>query len=405
MLASGEHAQERGDQSATVGLLTRASELLPAAHSDRPRATLELATALFDLGEFDRGAAAIADAEAIAGAAGDKAVLARSRLARIELQIQRDRTVTMADALAAARAALAELEEIGDEEGTVWALRLVGNFTEWLGASGEAEAYWRRALERADSTRSRQRTTCSAGCCSLRGGARSRWERCCGLRRGGGRAPSKRLEAHALITRGAARAVVGELEDGRRDIAAGRGLLLDLGHRIAWAGLSAIEAEMELVSGDAARAYEVVAKGREALEASAETGYLSTVVGYVAQAALELGRDDEAMRSAEETRGLAAPDDFEPLAREGLVRARVPARRGDFAGADELIASTVELVNPTDWLMLRRDVARARAAVAGLAGRPDEQREALEQAFSLAEAKGSVVAAGRDREALAAMRT
>ena len=312
----------------------------------------------------------------------------------------------MADALAAARAALAELEEIGDEEGTVWALRLVGNFIEWLGASGEAEAYWRRALERADSTRSRQADDVLGWMLfAAWWGPKPMGEvlRLCD--EVVARAPSKRLEAHALITRGAARAVVGELEDGRRDIAAGRGLLLDLGHRISWAGLSAIEAEMELVSGDAARAYEVVAKGREALEASAETGYLSTVVGYVAQAALELGRDDEAMRSAEETRGLAAPDDFEPLAREGLVRARVLARRGDFAGADELIASTVELVNPTDWLMLRRDVARARAAVAGLAGRPDEQREALEQAFSLAEAKGSVVAAGRDREALAAMRT
>jgi ATP/maltotriose-dependent transcriptional regulator MalT len=215
--------------------------------------------------------------------------------------------------------------------------------------------------------------------------------------------PSKRLEGQALIVRGATRALLGELEDGRREIATGRVLILDLGHLIAWAGLSAIEAEMELVVGDAARAYEVVAEGRDALMASAETGYLTTVVGYLAQVALVLGRDDETLRLADETRELAAADDFEPIARAQFVRAQVLARRGDFTGADELIASARELVDHTDWLMLRRELSCARAEVARLAGRPGEQREALEHALSLAEAKGNVAAADRDRAALASL--
>jgi class 3 adenylate cyclase/tetratricopeptide (TPR) repeat protein len=402
LLASAVHAQERGDQTASVGLLTRASELLPSEHPDRPRVQLELATALFEVGEFDRGAAALARAEATATAAGDRAVAVRSQLARIELLLQRDRTATMAEALAAARAALAELEEIGDDEGAVWALRLVGNMTEWMGASGEAEVYWRQALDRAGSARTRQADEVF-GWMLLAAwwGPRPISEalRLCDEVLAG--APSKRLEAQTLIIRGAARAVVGELEEGRRDIATGRALILDLGHLISWAGLSAIEAEMELVAGDAARAYEVAAEGREALRASAETGYLTTVVGYLAQVALALGRDDETMRLADETRELAAADDFEPIAREQFVRAQVLARRGDFGGADELIASAAELVDPTDWLMLKRELACARAEVARLAGRPGEQREALEQALSLAEAKGNVVAAARDRETLA----
>jgi ATP/maltotriose-dependent transcriptional regulator MalT len=174
---------------------------------------------------------------------------------------------------------------------------------------------------------------------------------------------------------------------------------------IAWAGLSAIEAEMELVAGDAVRAYEVAAEGREALKASAETGYLTTVVGYLAQGALALGRDDEALTFADETRELAAVDDFEPIARAQVVRAQVLARRGDFTRADELITSAGELVDFTDWLMLRRELACARAEVARLAGRPGEQREALEQALSLAEAKGNVAAADRDRVALASLRS
>ena len=403
LLASAEHAQERGDQSATVGLLTRVSELLPAEHPDRPGARLELAKALFEVGEFDRGAAALTDAEAAATAAGNRAVVVRSQLARIELQLQRDRTATMAGALAAARVALVELEEIGDEEGAVWALRLVGNMTEWTGMSGDAEVYWRQALERAGSGSRQEGEVLGWMLLAAWWGPRPIPEalRLCEEVLAG--APSKRLEAQALITRGAARAVAGELEIGRRDIATGRALILDLGHLISWAGLSAIEAEMELAVGDAARAYEVAAEGREALMASSETGYLTTVVGYLAQIAFALGRDDEASRLLDETLELAAPDDFEPIAREHFVRAQVLARKGDSAGADKLIASAAELVDPTDWLMLKHELARARAEVARLAGRPHEQREALEHALSLAEAKGYVVAAGRDREALAAM--
>ena len=160
---------------------------------------------------------------------------------------------------------------------------------------------------------------------------------------------------------------------------------------------------MELAAGDPGRAYEAVAEAHETLAASAETGYLATVVGYQAHAALVLGREDEALRLADETRGLAALDDFEPLARERFVRAQVLAGRGDFTGADELMADAAELVEPTEWLSLHIELALARAEVAHLAGRLEEEREALELAVSLAEAKGNVVAAERARARLASL--
>jgi class 3 adenylate cyclase/tetratricopeptide (TPR) repeat protein len=402
LLASAERAAERGDRSATTGLLTRALELFPTEHPDRPKALLELAVSLLDVGEFDRAMAALDDAEAAAGA--NPSVSARCRLIRIELQIRRDRTATMAGALAGARDALAELEQLGDEEGAVRALRLVGNLTEWSGSSRQAEVYWRQALERAAVIDSRQSEEVLGwlvlmawwGPTPLEEGVRLCDEVIAN-------ASSKRLEAYALIARGALRAVAGQLEEGRRDLAAGRGLVLDLGHLIDWAGLSALEADAELFAGDPARAYEAAMGGRNALEQSAETGYKATVVGYIAQAALALGRDAEAMNFADEVRALAAQDDFEPLAREQFVRAQVLARRGDIAGADELIASAGVLVEPTDWLPLKHSFACAQAEVARLAERPDEQRAALERALHLAEAKGNLVDAGRHREALAAL--
>jgi hypothetical protein len=72
----------------------------------------------------------------------------------------------------------------------------------------------------------------------------------------------------------------------------------------------------------------------------------------------------------------------------------VLARRGDLAGADELIASAAEIVDATDYIILHIDLAFALAEVAQLARRPDEQRAALEQALSVAEAKGDLLAAG-----------
>jgi class 3 adenylate cyclase len=404
LLAGAERAHERGDRFAAVGLLSRATELLPAEHAARRRAQLDLAISLLDQGEFECAAALRDEAEAAARAAGDRGLLARSRLALVEQQIQIDRGATMADALAAAREALTELEQVGDDEGSVWALRLIGNFTAWLGKSGEAQIYWRRALEQAEWTRSSFVNDVLGWMLLVAWWGPTTVEealRLCDETMT--RTSSKRVEAQVLIVRGAATAVQRRLDQGREDVAAGRELLLDLGHRISWAGITAIEAEMELTAGDPERAYAAVAEGHDVLAASAETGYLATVLGYQAQAALALGREDEALRLADEVRELAAADDFEPRARERFVRAQVLARRGDIAGADELIAAAAELVDPTDWLDLHIELALARAEVARLAGSAEEERRALERALVVAEAKGNVVTADRVRQGLGAL--
>jgi class 3 adenylate cyclase len=404
LLTSAERAQERGDVPAAAGLLSRATELVPAGHARRPRVQLELAIALADQGEFDHAKVMREEAEAAARAAGDEGLLARCRLARIEQQIQGDSSATMADALAIAQKTLAELERIGDEEGAIWALRLLGNFTAWLGDSAGAQAFWRQALQRAEhasprfvnDVRSWMLWASWWGPMTVDESIRLCDETLAATR-------SKRLEAHALIMRGAAKGASGRLDEGREDFGAGRGIFRDLGDRIWWSGSSMVEAETELIADNPERAYEVVAEGHEILAASAETGYLATVVGIRAHAALDLGLEDEALERAGETRAMAAPDDFEPHARERFVRAQVLARRGEVAGANELIAAAATLVDPTDYVILHLDLAFARAEVARLAGQPDEQRDALERALSVAEAKGNAVAAERARKRLGAI--
>jgi class 3 adenylate cyclase/tetratricopeptide (TPR) repeat protein len=404
LLTSGQRAQERGDSPAAIGLLSRATELLPAGHAERPRAQLELALMLLEMGEFDRVTALSDEAEAAARAAGDRGLLARCKLARIEHQIQSDSSVTMADGLVAAREALPELERTGDEVGAIWALRLAGNLTGWLGDTAGAQVFWLQALERAEHVSPRfADDVCKWRMWAAWWGPVTAEEliRLCDETLAG--TPSKHLEATSVMMRGTAQVTQGRLDEGRVGIAAGRGLLREIGDRISWAGSSMVEAVAELSARNPERAYEVLAEGHEILAASAETGFLATVVALRAQAALELGRDDEALERADEARAIAATDDFDPHARERFVRAGVLARRGDFPGADELIAASAELVDPTDYVILHLDLAFAREGVARLAGRPDEQRAALERALTLAEAKGNVMAADRAREGLAAL--
>ena len=310
----------------------------------------------------------------------------------------------MADGLVEAQETLAELERLGDEEGAVWALRLIGALTGWLGNNAEAQVHWRNAVERADYADNRFVSDVLGwmllgawwGPTPVPEVARLADE---ALTTGS----FKRLEGYARMVRGAAAGAVGRLEEGREDTAAGKALLRDLGDLISWAGITGIEADMELAAGDAERAYRALAEGAEVLASSSETGYLATVLSMQAGAALELGREDEAMRLTDKARELATVDDVDPIARDCIVRARVAARHGDFAGAGELIAAARELIEPTDFTNLHFDLAFTRAEIARLAGHADEEREALAEVLALAEAKGHTVLAERGRAELAAM--
>ena len=308
----------------------------------------------------------------------------------------------MRGSLALAEEALADLERLGDEDGAVWALRLVGNFRGWLGSSSEAEVYWQQALERAERFSPRLVSDVLIWrCWDIWWGGTPAEE---GIRLCDEfmqRSASKRVEAIALLVRGTQKAALRRIDEGRVDVAAGRALLKDLGDLIWWAGSSMIHGEMELMADKAETAYEALAEGQEYLAASFESGYLATVIGFRAQAALELGREDEALQLADETGRVAAQDDFEPHARRRCVRARTLARRGEFEAADELLGEAAEIIEVTDYVMLHLDLAFARADVDRLAGRPEAEREVLERALPVAEAKQNLVAVDRIRTRLA----
>jgi class 3 adenylate cyclase/tetratricopeptide (TPR) repeat protein len=404
LAVSAERAQARGDGRAARGLLGQAIELLPAGNRSRAAAQVELAAILAEHGDFAQAEAVREEAASAARMAADDGLLARLELDRVGAGVLQDPTMTLRDALAVAEQALADLERVGDDEGVVLALQRIGTFKAWLGSSLEADRLWVRALELAEKTSPRLANEVQIWMMwDLWWGPTPVDE---GLRRCDEflqRTSSKRTEATALLIGGSLKAAQGRLQEGRDDEATGRLILHELGNPIWWAGASMVLGETELWAGAVNRAYELLAEGHTRLAESSETGYLATVIGLRAQAALELGRDDEALELTGETARVAAPDDLEPHARRRLVRARVLARRGDVEGAEALIREAAEIVEPTDYTILHLELAFARADVDRLAGRRDDELSALERALEVAQAKGHVVAAERARGLLAAV--
>jgi tetratricopeptide (TPR) repeat protein len=402
LLASADRSLDRGDASAAIGLLGRAIELLPADDPRRPPARLELVKVLGEQVELERALVLLDEVTAAARDAGDERMLGRTKLARIDLDLQAAPDRGIADALIEARAVLADLDRIGDEEGALWALRVIGALTGWLGRQAEAYAHWRRAIERAEGKDSRfVRDVLGWMLLNAWWGPMPIDEAIRFADEVIATTSSTRLEGYARVVRGAANGAAGRLDQGREELAAGRALLRDLGDLISWAGLAAAEADMELAAGNPERAYGACAEGAEALAASAETGYLTTVKSLQAFAALDLGREEDALRLTGEARSVAAADDVDPRSRDCLVRARIAARHGDFAEADQLLAAARNMIAPTDFVNLRFDLTSSWAEVARLAGRRDEERAAFEEMLGEAEAKGNAVVARRAGIALA----
>jgi hypothetical protein len=398
LLAAVKRAHERGDVPALESLAPRAAALAASGTELRREALLQLSKMQLTVADAAGVAASLEELAADAELAGDWSMSAKARLVELELGIEHDRTASMEDSLVKVIEAEKELERLGDDEGLAWALRLGGNFLAWMGQTDEGEERWARALEHARRTGSSGQVADILGWIAwgLWWGPTPADE---GIRRADEiieqAVGHPQLEAMATVVRGCLKGLQGQLDAGRTEMKAGRARLAEIGLMLGWAGTAMIEADLEIVAGEPAVAEALLADSYELMSKTAQTGYLATIVDFRAIAALELGRDDEALRFADEVEAIAQPDDFEPHVRQGCVRARVLARRGDHDGASEVIRTAVERADETDYLTVATYAAISLAEVERLAGHEDGERAALEKALQLAEQKGDTLTADR----------
>jgi class 3 adenylate cyclase len=394
---AGERAIDRHDYRAARVLLERAAGLLPDQLRDG-RFEVELAWSRHNAGA---GAEAVlsglAEAAERAAAAGDGIAELALRLDRAGYEVVYEPTARAAKRLGErAEEALPALEEAGDE----WALAIVcgtlilaaelmnRSWTEIAAAAERVVGHARRAdyrplidwgetfLVHAQYSGSTPVEECL------------RWLD-----------EHREVERHSVLPlRDRLLAMLGRFDEAHRLLTEAADRTAELGVNRFRIHLALQRFDVAMLEGDAARA-EIAA--RDAAQASEAAGRLANFLWYccgVAQALLELGRDDEAERWLERGRETAPSDERLPQMLWRQVRAKVLARRGEHDEGERLAREAVALGTQSDMLNAHAGALLDLAEVLSLAGH--DPRPELERALALYERKGNVVMAERARSRL-----
>jgi tetratricopeptide (TPR) repeat protein len=206
----------------------------------------------------------------------------------------------------------------------------------------------------------------------------------------------RQAEALVLCSLAYLRSMRGDFAEARELYGRARDLLRDLGGAVLAASTSLASARVELLAGEPARAEHELARDYEALDALGERYFLPLIAAHLAEAVQAQGRDEEATKLAASARELADEDDVEAQALWRRVHAKALANDGRLDEAERLAREGVEVLAPTDALVMKADALVGLADVLRARGEP-ERREALAEAQDLYELKGNVIAAARVR--------
>jgi class 3 adenylate cyclase/tetratricopeptide (TPR) repeat protein len=399
---AGRRAFERGDVPAAINLLGRASDLLPES-PERLQRRIDLGLALLEAGDFPRSREVLEDAVNEAERLGQPGLGWMARVELVEVEAQTEPGEADRGRLEVEQA-IAALEGLGDEAGLAKAWH-VAAILSWLEARAEeTTAALERAVEHAARAGDRRQEaedlalltmTSSWGPVPVSEGIR-RTKQIIDRSHG-----HRKVEALALATLSHLEARRGNVEDARRSIEQGRGLLRELGLHVLAAATSHAAGYIELVAGQPEAAETTLREGYAELARMGEKAYLSTVAADLAEALYRLDELDEAERYTRISESSADPTDLSSQIAWRSVRAKVVARRGRFDEAERLARDAVTLSEGTDFLDESGDALSDLAEVLVMAGRHDEARDELIRALDLYEEKGHLVHAGRAKRTVA----
>jgi DNA-binding SARP family transcriptional activator len=398
--AAGIRAWKRGDAPATVNLLGRATELLPARDSYRLELMCELAVALQSSGEIGRAEEVLGEAHAAAIQANDRRMALRARMEAARIAAFSKSGGRVDELLGTAREAVSVFEAVHDDRSLARAWLLIAiaqaircQFGAVAEAAGRALPLYRR------SGWSTQTCLGSIAIALLYGSTPvpEAMEACATLLGGadlGG-------EARVLAWMGGLQAWAGRFDAARRMVGRARVLYGQLGQSYtAEVDCGEVAGEIELLAGNFPVAEDQLRASCAALERVNDRGQLSLRSAQLAEALYASGRYREAAQSADRSKELAAGDDVYNQCVWRSVRAKLLARDGDFESAVALGREAVSIAQGTDSPILRGNVLLALAEVLRLAGERDEATGPARNALVLFEQKGHLVGAERAQLAL-----
>jgi tetratricopeptide (TPR) repeat protein len=197
-------------------------------------------------------------------------------------------------------------------------------------------------------------------------------------------------------------AMLGRFAEARAILTETRTDLAERGVKLEPALITAfVSVWVELWANNAAVAAELGTQACRQLEDLGEQGYLSTTTAEVARVLSTLDRLDEADAWASRAAAIGASDDAWTQMLSRQARAKVLARRGDYAEAERLAREAVAIGAKTDLLNGQGDANADLADVLLLSGKTDEAKAALAEALERYDRKGNLVMAQRMRDQVA----
>ena len=176
----------------------------------------------------------------------------------------------------------------------------------------------------------------------------------------------------------------GRFTEARRAIARCRALYAEIGASLVWASYAATSGSIELLAGDPGAAEGVLREAYEALRATEEVTYRSTMAVWLAESLYEQGRYDEAEQLADEAETTMHADDWFDQVYLRTIRAKLRARRGEIDGAVRLVEDA-NRITPAHNAYLRGKVLLTKGCVLLLAAKHAEAGAVLGEALQLFE--------------------
>ncbi len=403
LTAAGRRALAGGDMAAAANLLERAAALRDPADPERLALLPDLGEALTDTGDLKRADQVLDEALRGAEAVGDPGLEGHATIVRLLLMESTDPKGRSEVALRELERVIPVFEHLGDHLGLARAWRLTAD-VRWTQARYAAVD---DALEQAIShARTAGAGWVEAESLGLYTGAgvygptpvTAAIERC---ERTLGSARSNQLvEALALRSMAALRAMLGGIDEARELIERSVGILEDLGLWLRAVFVSETTAFVERLAGDAEASERALRSGFEVSEKLGELGFLSTVAALLAKGMLERGRLDDAESFIAAGTEAAASDDLTTQVLLRSARGRALAARGELDGGAVLCREAAALAEQSDDVNMRGDALQDLGEVLVSARDLSGAREAFAGALGLFEAKGNVVSAAATRSLL-----
>ena len=390
--AAGHRALARGDVAAAANLLGRAVSLLGEEVPERLELMLSLFEALRGTGQLVRARVLLDEVVADAEAQGDERIRMHAELHRLVLQTDTDPECPTDELQEAAMRAFEVFERADDELGLARSCHALAEVhlthCRWEDAKEALERALPHAERAGEQGQVTQILTYLAN--AIFWGPTPASEGLSRVEEIQARAQGHRIvEANVLCYLAGFMAMEGRAGEARALYVRARAIFEELGHSSGLAAHRLLSGLVELLLGDPHAAELELRTGCEQLEAMGETGILSSLVAFLAEALLLQNRLDEALHYTEVSEQASSADDVASNSSWRATRGKLLARRGEWAAADVLAREAVALAETTDHLNLQGDALRALGDVQRAHGDLKGAAASLRDAADRYERKGN----------------